>query len=124
MQTTALARFRSPDRPVIRPRQVTHRTFVTREPARPRRQLAEVLGLECAHIGANLQGRFYAADDACTHGESSLSEVGELNGDVIECGRHFGGFHVPSGKPVLPPCSVALRIYPVVELDGVFGEIG
>jgi nitrite reductase/ring-hydroxylating ferredoxin subunit len=72
----------------------------------------------------NIDGRFYATDDTCTHGESSLSEVGELNGDVIECGRHFGGFHVPSGKAVLPPCSVGLRTYPIVERDGeLFIEI-
>jgi hypothetical protein len=31
---------------------------------------------------------------------------------------------VPSGKPVLPPCAVALRTYPIVERDGeLFIEI-
>ena len=73
----------------------------------------------------NLDGQFYVTDDACTHGESSLSEMGELNGEVVECGRHFGGFHVPTGNAVLAPCSVALRTYPVVERDGaLFVEVG
>jgi len=73
----------------------------------------------------NIGGRFYATDDVCSHGQSSLSEVGELNGEVVECGRHFGGFHVPTGKAVLPPCSVALRTYETVVRDGeLFVKVG
>jgi nitrite reductase/ring-hydroxylating ferredoxin subunit len=60
----------------------------------------------------NIEGSFYVTDDRCTHGLSSLSE-GTLDGDVIECSLHYGGFHVPTGEAVLPPCSVALRTYPV-----------
>ncbi len=84
---------------------------------------AEIAGRAIAIY--NIDGRYYATDDACTHGESSLSEMGELNGEVVECGRHFGGFHVPTGNAVLAPCSVALRTYPVVERDGaLFVEVG
>ena len=58
----------------------------------------------------NIDGKFYATDDTCTHGLASLSE-GELDGDVVECSLHFGAFHVPTGKPVGAPCSVPLKVY-------------
>jgi nitrite reductase/ring-hydroxylating ferredoxin subunit len=71
----------------------------------------------------NIEGRFYATDDCCTHALSSLSE-GMLEGDVVECSLHFGGFHVPSGKAVYAPCTVDLRTYPVDVRDGqVFAAV-
>lgn len=72
----------------------------------------------------NIDGQFYVTDDRCTHGLSSLSE-GELMGDEIECSMHFGAFHVPTGKPTLAPCSIALKTYRV-EMRGedVFAEMG
>ena len=71
----------------------------------------------------NIEGTFYATDDCCTHGLASLAE-GELDGDVVECSLHFGGFHVPTGKAVLPPCSIDIRTYPVeVKGDDVFALV-
>lgn len=64
----------------------------------------------------NIDGAFYASDDTCTHGLSSLSE-GELDGDIIECSLHFGAFHVPTGKPAGSPCSVPLKVYRVEVVD-------
>jgi nitrite reductase/ring-hydroxylating ferredoxin subunit len=64
----------------------------------------------------NIGGTFYVTDDECTHAAASLAE-GMLDGDVIECGLHFGAFHVPTGAVKAPPCSVALRTYKV-ELQG------
>ena len=58
----------------------------------------------------NIDGAVYATDDTCTHALWSLSK-GELDGDVIECSLHFGAFHVPTGKAVGLPCSVALTTY-------------
>jgi nitrite reductase/ring-hydroxylating ferredoxin subunit len=66
----------------------------------------------------NIDGVVYATDDNCTHGLSSLSK-GELDGDVVECSLHFGAFHVPSGKPVGAPCSVALQTYRTEVREGV-----
>lgn len=60
----------------------------------------------------NVDGSFYATDDCCTHGLSSLSE-GQLDGELIECALHFGGFDVRTGKAVLAPCSIDLKTYPV-----------
>ena len=72
----------------------------------------------------NIEGTFFATDDRCTHGLSSLSE-GELLGDEIECAMHFGSFHVPTGKPMAPPCSVPLRTYEIrVADDEIFAVVG
>jgi nitrite reductase/ring-hydroxylating ferredoxin subunit len=65
----------------------------------------------------NIEGAFYATDDACTHGMSSLSD-GELDGDVVECSLHLGAFHVPTGKPAGAPCSIALQVYRTEVNDG------
>ena len=67
----------------------------------------------------NLDGQFYATDDRCTHGLSSLAD-GE-----IECSMHFGSFDIVTGQPRQSPCSVALRTYPVeVRGDDVFAILG
>lgn len=65
----------------------------------------------------NIAGRFYATNDRCTHGAASLAE-GLLDGETIECDLHFGAFHVPTGKPVAPPCSEPLQTFPVTVRDG------
>ena len=71
----------------------------------------------------NVDGSFYATDDCCTHGLSSLSE-GQLDGEIIECSLHFGGFDVRTGKAVLSPCSVDVRSYPVeVRSDEVYATL-
>ena len=71
----------------------------------------------------NIGGAFYVTDDECTHGAASLAD-GMLDGDVIECTMHFGAFHVPTGKPVAEPCSIALRTYKAVVRDGqVFADL-
>ena len=66
----------------------------------------------------HIDGVVYATEDTCTHGLSSLSK-GELDGDVIECSLHFGAFHVPTGKPVGAPCSIALQTYRTEVREGV-----
>ena len=65
----------------------------------------------------NVDGQFYATDDACTHGPGLLSE-GELFGDVIECNFHGGQFNVRTGAVVGPPCMVPVKTYPVMVEDG------
>jgi nitrite reductase/ring-hydroxylating ferredoxin subunit len=71
----------------------------------------------------NIDGAYYATNDECTHGAASLAD-GFLDGDVIECNLHFGAFHVPTGKPVAQPCSIALRTYKVtVENDDILVDL-
>ena len=64
----------------------------------------------------NLAGQYYVTDDECTHAAASLAD-GMLEGDVIECGMHFGAFHIPSGKAIQAPCSIPIRTYKVVVRD-------
>ncbi|MBM3607595.1 MAG: non-heme iron oxygenase ferredoxin subunit [Alphaproteobacteria bacterium] len=71
----------------------------------------------------NVDGTFYATDDRCTHGLSSLAE-GDLIGDEIECSMHFGSFNVKTGEAMAPPCSIPIRTYKVeVRGDEVFARI-
>ncbi len=65
----------------------------------------------------NIAGVFYATEARCTHGLADLAD-GMLEGDVVECSFHFGAFHVPSGKPVQPPCFIALKTYKTEVRDG------
>jgi MocE subfamily Rieske [2Fe-2S] domain protein len=62
-------------------------------------------------------GGYYVTDDCCTHQEASLSE-GYLQADTIECPRHQGVFHVPTGKPMGPPVLDTLQVYPTKVEDG------
>jgi ethylbenzene dioxygenase ferredoxin component len=71
----------------------------------------------------NLDGVFYATDDRCTHGLSSLGE-GDVVGDEIECTMHYGSFHIPTGEARQPPCSVAIKTYKVeVRGEDVFAVV-
>lgn len=65
-----------------------------------------------------VEGKAYATDDRCTHGNSSLAEEGSLEGHIVECGMHLGTFDVRSGEAVGPPCTKALRTYPVEIREG------
>lgn len=72
-----------------------------------------IKGLELAVY--RLGGQFYATEDACTHGQASLSE-GVVVGDIIECPLHQGRFCIRSGKPKGGPVSVPLRTF-VTKLE-------
>jgi 3-phenylpropionate/trans-cinnamate dioxygenase ferredoxin subunit len=55
---------------------------------------------------------FYATDGICTHEEAQLAD-GMVLGEIIECPRHQGQFHIPSGKAKGAPVCVDLRTYPI-----------
>jgi len=60
---------------------------------------------------------FYATDGLCTHEDEVLSD-GLVLGEIIECPRHQGRFHIPSGKAKGAPVCVDLVTYPTkVEAD-------
>lgn len=63
---------------------------------------------------------FYATDGLCTHEEELLTD-GVVLGEIIECPRHQGRFHIPTGKAKGAPVCVNLQIYPTkVEGDRVY----
>ncbi|MGY5148689.1 MAG: Rieske (2Fe-2S) protein [Candidatus Nitrosopumilus sp. bin_68KS] len=73
---------------------------------------------------ANIDGKFCATDDSCTHSGSSLSE-GKLDGCVITCGWHGAQFDCKTGKLEKFPAKIRdLTSYNVVvESDSVFVEM-
>lgn len=63
---------------------------------------------------------FHATDGLCTHEEEVLSD-GLVLGEIIECPRHQGRFHIPSGKAKGGPVCVDLRTYPTkMEADHIY----
>lgn len=73
---------------------------------------------------ANIDGKFCATDDSCTHSGSSLSE-GKLDGCTITCGWHGAQFDCKTGKLEKFPAKIRdLTSYNVVvESDSVFVEM-
>jgi nitrite reductase/ring-hydroxylating ferredoxin subunit len=63
-----------------------------------------------------VEGRLYAIDDLCTHGEASLCE-GFLDGTIVECPFHSGTFDIVTGRALTFPATEPVRSYRV-ELAG------
>jgi nitrite reductase/ring-hydroxylating ferredoxin subunit len=70
-----------------------------------------------AYAVFNLDGRFYATQDECTHGPGSLAE-GFVMGAEIECPFHQGRFDIRTGRATAAPCTEALRVWTVHAIDG------
>jgi len=69
---------------------------------------------------ANVDGAFYALQDACGHRQAPLSR-GTLDGHVIECPLHFAQFDVRTGKLLSGPAAADVPTYQVrVEGDTVY----
>lgn len=60
---------------------------------------------------------FYVTDDHCTHGPGLLHE-GCLTGYEIECDFHQGSFDIRTGEVIEPPCTIPVKVYPVILRDG------
>lgn len=78
----------------------------------------------CVHAADRLlaifhleDGTYHVTDNRCTHQEASLAE-GYLDEETIECPRHQGVFHVPTGKAKSPPVTENLRVYPTKVENG------
>jgi 3-phenylpropionate/trans-cinnamate dioxygenase ferredoxin subunit len=78
--------------------------------------LAEIRGLRVALIWDD-SGRLHAIADECTHGKVSLAE-GEVEGCTVECWLHGSRFDLATGRPLTPPATVPVAVYPVQILDG------
>jgi naphthalene 1,2-dioxygenase system ferredoxin subunit len=65
----------------------------------------------------NVEGRIYATDRICTHGQACLTD-GFLNGAVVECPLHGGGFDVRTGAGQGAPILRDLRTYEVEISNG------
>jgi 3-phenylpropionate/trans-cinnamate dioxygenase ferredoxin subunit len=73
---------------------------------------------------ANVDGRFYATDDVCTHEDASLS-TGSLKGEWVKCPLHGSRFSVRTGEVVDQPAEVGLRTFAVrVDANAVCVDPG
>jgi len=63
---------------------------------------------------ANVNGRYCAVDDTCTHEDASLS-TGVLKGEFVKCPLHNSRFNVCTGEAMEEPAEENLRTYPVRE---------
>ncbi len=64
----------------------------------------------------NVDGKYYATQDECTHKGGPLSE-GDLEGKQIVCPWHASCFDVTNGEVTCGPAKTPLRTYRV-RADG------
>ncbi len=82
--------------------------------------VTEVEGVRVALC--NVDGRFYAIEDACTHDGSSF-DMTFVEGVEIFCPRHGAVFDVTTGAVLSPPAEVPVQTFPV-RLRGETIEVG
>ncbi len=72
---------------------------------------------------ANVDGKYYAIRDVCTHMGCSLHK-GKLNGNIVTCPCHGSQFDVTTGEVVHGPAKKPEKVYKVkvegesVEIEG------
>lgn len=65
----------------------------------------------------NVEGRYYAIEDVCSHEAETLSN-GKLNGLEITCPRHAARFSLVTGDALSPPAYEPVAIFPVQVDNG------
>ena len=71
----------------------------------------------------DLQGEVHATAAICPHHAAWLFQGG-FTGEHVDCPRHMGQFHIPTGEQTGGPVCDRLRIYPArVEAGRVLVEI-
>jgi naphthalene 1,2-dioxygenase ferredoxin component len=60
----------------------------------------------------NVDGKYYATGNICTHQYAHLSD-GWFEGSIVECPLHAGQFDVTTGKGLGPPITCDLRTFAV-----------
>jgi len=73
-------------------------------------KLVQVAGKQIALF--QVEGKYYAIDNSCTHVGGPLSE-GEVEGTVVECPWHGSRFSLETGKVLYRPASADVACYPV-----------
>ena len=82
--------------------------------------LAEIDGRRVSLVRTE-DGDVHCIDDACTHGNVSLSE-GEVEGCMIECWLHGSRFDLRTGKPTGLPATEPVATFPA-EIRDVDGSV-
>ena len=87
-------------------------------------RLLEVEAGGAAILLYDIAGTAYATAAVCPHHAAWLSQGG-VDGDRVDCPRHQGQFHVPTGRKTRGPECSDLRTYPVQVRDGrVWVDVG
>ena len=95
----------------------TRWVFVADRAALARAGMKEVEAEGVALLLYDVGGEAYATAAICPHHSAWLSQGG-MEGEYVDCPRHMGRFHIPTGRQVRGPECPALRIYPVRVEDG------
>lgn len=66
----------------------------------------------------NLDGKYYAIEDVCTHDGGQLTG-GEIEGDQIICPRHGARFCIRTGAALTAPAYEPTATFPVRIENGV-----
>lgn len=69
----------------------------------------------------NVEGEFFALDNACTHDEGPLAE-GEISGHDVICPLHGAKFDIRTGEVLGPPAYESVARY-VVRVAGTDIEV-
>ncbi|MFA7308877.1 MAG: non-heme iron oxygenase ferredoxin subunit [Patescibacteria group bacterium] len=71
----------------------------------------------------NVEGRFYATQDECSHQKIPLSQ-GYMEGTWVECPEHGSKFDITTGAVRGLPATLPIKIYPVtIQGDSVMVDI-
>jgi len=82
----------------------------------------EIDGLDVAIVSAD--GEIFAIEDECSHAAVALSE-GDVEGCEIECWMHGSRFDLRTGKPLGPPATEPVPVFPVqITGDDVLVDLG
>lgn len=63
---------------------------------------------------ANLDGKFYALNDRCSHTNAPLS-MGHIQGNIVICPMHGARFDITAGKKVSDPKFPSIETYSLPE---------
>ena len=69
----------------------------------------------------NIDGRFFALHDKCTHKEGPMSD-GALEGSTVTCPYHGAQFDVETGAVICGPAKLPLKTYRVI-IEGDTGRV-
>jgi nitrite reductase/ring-hydroxylating ferredoxin subunit len=65
---------------------------------------------------ANVEGKYYAIGNVCTHMGGPLAE-GKLEGNIVQCPWHGSRFDITTGKVLRPPAARGEPTYEVKVED-------
>ena len=89
----------------------------------PEEALRVDVGLKTFVVVRSPDGDYFAMDGHCSHEKVHLAD-GIVDGNIIECPKHFGTFDYRSGESRALPACIDLKSYQVkIEADTVYIKV-